>query len=199
MSKRVNRDDIDKFHDYSLYIPTRTLYMGSETVDGDSESGVDALMAARMIKNLSILDTLSADQIHIIMNNPGGEVVHGLAIYDAIKACRSRVLMTVFGHAMSMGSVIFQAADERVMAPNSSMMIHMGYVGVEGHAKTTYRQIEESKRADKTVENMYLEKIREKHPEFSTQRLKGMLDHDTFLTPAQAVELGLADKVLGAE
>ena len=44
---RMNRDDIDKFHDYSIYIPHRTIYMGSEgaTEDDNSEHGVDHLMA----------------------------------------------------------------------------------------------------------------------------------------------------------
>jgi ATP-dependent Clp protease protease subunit len=197
MSQRNrNRDDIDRFHDYGIYLPNRTLYMGSEIVGEDEESGTDALMAERMVKNLHILDAEGSD-IVIIMNNLGGDVMHGLAIYDAIRACKSKVIIKAFGNAMSMGSVILQAADERIMAPNSVQMIHIGSVGSEGHAKTVYRQIEEAKRLDKLVDQIYLEKIREKHPDFTPQRLKGMLDHDTFLTAKQSVELGLADKVLG--
>lgn len=199
MSKRVNRDDIDKFHDYSLYIPARTIYMGSESIDDSVESGVDANMAARQIKNLHILDTLSDEPITIVMNNPGGDVNHGLAIYDAIKACRSRVIVKVFGHAMSMGSVILQAADERIMSPNASQMVHYGSLGVESHAKTVYKVTDEFKRIDKWMEKMYLEKIREKQPHFKMARLQRMLDHDTFLTAEKSVELGLADKVLGED
>lgn len=199
MSKRVNRDDIDKFHDYSLYIPTRTVYMGSESVDDGSESGVDAAMAARVIKNLNILDSLSAEPISIIMNNPGGDVNHGLAIYDAIKACRSHIVMTVFGHAMSMGSIILQAADERIMSPMSSQMIHYGSLGVDKEAKTVYKIVDEFKRIDKWMEKMYMEKIKEKQPQFSLTRLKGMLSHDTFLTAQESVVVGLADKVLGED
>lgn len=190
-----NRDDIDRFHDYGIYMPNRTLYMGSEIVGEDEESGTDALMAERMVKNLHILDK-EGEQIVIIMNNLGGDVMHGLAIYDAIKACKSKVIIKAFGNAMSMGSVILQAADERIMAPNAVQMVHIGYFATSGHAKTTYRQTDEAKRLDKLVETIYLEKIREKHPDFTPQRLKGMLDHDTFLTAKQSIELGLADKVL---
>jgi ATP-dependent Clp protease, protease subunit len=201
MSKRVNRDDIDKFHDYSLHIPSRTLYMGSEHVSDDdfSESGVEATMAERQIKNLHILDNISDDAITIIMNNPGGDVNHGLAIYDAIKACRSHITIKVFGHAMSMGSIILQAADERIMSPNSSQMIHYGSLGVDKEAKTVYKIVEEYKRIDKWMEEMYLEKMKKKQPHFTKARLKGMLLHDTFLTAKQSVELGLADKILGEE
>lgn len=200
MSRRINRDDVDKFHDYSLYIPTRTIYMGSEHMsDEGAENGVDAIMAERQIKNLHILDNISQDEITIILNNPGGDVNHGLAIYDAIRACRSKVTIKVFGYAMSMGSIILQAGDERVMSPTSSQMIHYGAMAIDKEQKTVYKHTEEAKRIDRWMERMYLEKIREKHPQFSVQRLKGMLNHDTFLTAQQSVELGLADKVLGEE
>lgn len=200
MSKRVNRDDIDKFHDYGIYVPKRTIYLGSVNVDSDGgEAGVDASMAERVIKNLTILDTVKEEAITIIMNNPGGDVNHGLAIYDAIKACRSHVTVKVYGYAMSMGSVILQAADNRVMAPNSSQMIHYGEMGVEKHQKTVYKIADEAKRIDRWMEQMYLEKIQAKHPKFTLQRLKQMLNFDTFLTAEQSVELGLADEVSGDE
>ena len=198
-SKRTNRDDVERFHDYGLYLPSRTLYMGSELVGEDYDSGTDALMAERMVKNLHMLDSLVQAPITIIMNNLGGDVMHGLAIYDAIKDCRSQIAIKVFGHAMSMGSIILQAADERIMSPNSVQMMHYGYFNTAGHAKTAYKQTDENKRIDQWMEKMYLEKIREKIEDFSPQRLKGMLDHDCFLTAQKSVELGLADKVLGQE
>lgn len=198
MSKK--HEEIDKFHSYSIYVPTRTLYMGSESINEEHvEGGVDAAMVERTIKNLFILESLSQEPITIIMNNPGGDVNHGLAIYDAIKACRSEVTIRAFGHAMSMGSIILQAGDRRIMAPNASQMIHYGYLGLDGHAKTVYKQAEEFKRIDKWMEKMYLQKINEKLPLFKIGRLQKMLDHDTFLTAQQSVELGLADAILGEE
>lgn len=201
MSKRLNRDDIDKFHDYSLYAPTRTIYMGSENINDDDfdEAGVNATMAERQIKNLHILDAISEEPITIILNNPGGDPNHGLAIYDAIRACRSHVTIKVFGYAMSMGSIILQAADERIMSENASQMIHYGTVALDKHAKTAYKIADESKRIDKWMEQMYLAKMKEKNPHFTLARLQRMLDHDTFLTAKQSVEFGLADKILGEE
>lgn len=198
-SKRPNRDDMDKFHDYSLYVPARTIWMGSELVDEDGESGVDALMAERTIKNLTILESMNKDPITIIMNNPGGDVNHGLAIYDAIKACESTVTIKVFGHAMSMGSIILQAADERIMSPMSSQMIHYGALAVDKEAKTTYKHVDEFKRIDIWMEAMYMDKIREKQAGYKLKKLQEMLSHDTFLTAEESVALGLADKVLGEE
>lgn len=196
---RINRDDVDKFHDYSIYIPTRTLFIGSHDFDEGDESGTDGQMAERLIKNIAILSEMPGDNIVIIMNNPGGDVIHGMAIYDAIAACPKHVTIKVFGHAMSMGSIILQAADERILAPNSRFMIHYGSFGVNAVAKTAYNWAEENKKFDGWMENMYLGKIHEKLPAFKLNKLQKMLDFDTILTPEETIALGLADKVLVRE
>lgn len=199
--KKATHDDIDKFHDYSIHLPTRTLYMGSEHIsDADfSESGTDTSMAERMVKNIHILDHINQEPITIIMNNIGGDPYHGLAIYDAIKAAKSEVIIKVFGHAMSMGSIILQAADERQMAPNSRQMIHYGALTIGGHSKTVDKQAKEEAKINQWMEDMYLQKIHEKQPDFKLKRLQKMCDHDTFLTAEESVALGLADKVIGDE
>jgi len=200
MSKRVNRDDVDKFHDYGLYIPTRTIWMGSEEFDlNDGESGTDGKMAERVVKNLHILEGINKEPITILMNNIGGDEYHGFAMYDAILACKSVVTIKVFGHAMSMGSIILQAADERIMAPTSRQMIHYGTWGVSDHAKTARKWSDEGVKIDQWMEDMYLAKIKEKNTSFTLGALKKMLDHDTFLTAQESVDLGLADKVLNEE
>jgi len=138
---RMRRDDIMYFMDEGLYIPTRTIYIGSTSIEEGEESGVDYLMAEKAIKALHILDSSAAEQpITIILNNPGGDVVHGLAIYDAIRHCRNHVTIKVYGHAMSMGAIILQAADERLMSENSVMMLHYGTNSVDGHTKNVERR-----------------------------------------------------------
>jgi len=200
MSKRLNRDDIDKWHDSGIYIPTRHIYIGSEQSDDDmNESGCDYLMAERAVKNLHVLESLSKEPITILMNNVGGDEYHGFAIYDAIRLCESHVTIKVLGHAMSMGSIILQAADERLMSETSRQMIHYGTWGVHDHAKTTQKWAKEGEKIDKWMEQMYLAKMKEKNPHFTLARLQRMLDHDTFLTAKESVECGLADKVLGEE
>ena len=195
---RVNRDDIDKFHDYSIHVPSRTIYMGSEEHNIEhGESGCDGAMAERMIKNLTILEAISKEPITIIMNNIGGDEYHCFAIIDAIRACESHVKIIVHGHAMSAGSLILQAADDRVMSPHSVQMLHYGTWSSSDHSKTFQKWAAEGNRIDKWMENWYMAKIKEKQPQFSLTRLKNMLDHDTFLTAEQSVALGLADRVLG--
>jgi ATP-dependent Clp protease protease subunit len=195
---KPNNDVIAQFHDYGIYVPTRTLYMGSENVATESdfaESGCDAIMAERMIKNLHVLESLSKEPITIFCNNVGGDEYHCFAIYDSIKACKSHVTIKVRGHAMSAGSIILQAADERIISPSSRQMIHYGTWGVTDHSKTYQKWAEEGRKIDSWMENMYLERIKAKHPMFKLSKIQKMLDHDTFFNAQESVSIGLADKV----
>jgi len=196
MSKRTSKEEIDRFHDYGIYVPSRAIYIGSEIVDADDESGVDALLAERVIKNILVLETQSQDPILIVLNNPGGFQEHGMAIYDKIKACKCHVTIQVFGQASSMASIILQAADERVMSENSVQMIHYGWSSAEGHPKTVDKIVKQGNKTDDWMERMYFARIKEKNPKFKLSKLQKMLDHDTFLSAEESIELGLCDKVL---
>ena len=201
MAKRVNKDDVDRLHDSNLHIPSRTIYIGSEHFSEDlQEAGTDSLMAERIIKNIFLLESISQDPITIIMSNPGGDWYYGMAIYDAIKLAKSHIIMKIYGMGMSMGSIILQAADERVLAPNSRIMIHYGYMGMpETHTKIYQKWSDECKKLDAWQDELFLSKIHKKHKDFKLKKLQKMLDFDTILTAKEAVELGLADKILGEE
>jgi len=201
MATRIFRDDIDKFLEYDIHIPTRTFYMGSCFSYGweGGDSGVDSAMAERVVKGLHILDRLPVNGVNpgitIIMNNPGGNVYHGLAIFDAIQGCENHVTVVATGYVMSMGSIIFQAADERLMTPNAKMMIHHGSDGGEGHTKNFIAWADEAKAIVKWVNDLFLAKMQEKHPDMTYEEVDRMQDFDKYLTAQGAVDLGLADGI----
>lgn len=224
---KLTKDDIDHFMDNDIYLPTRTIWMGSNSSDENGEAGVDYVMAERMGKTLHILDNFDTASrngekpIHIMMNNVGGEVTHGMCIYDAIEGCKNHVTIKVYGHAMSMGSIILQAADRRVMTKNSRIMIHYGYGGVPSHQKTSYQWTNEEKKYDKWMEDLFLEKIgdskitiakyltligkHDKIPKGNAQnklvsidreKLEKMLDFDTIIDAETALALNLIDEII---
>ena len=82
---RINKETLDRWFDYNVDVESRTIYMGSIQSDMDFESGVNSSMAEYFIKGIHMLESKSVDSIIIIMNNPGGDWYHGMAIYDAIK------------------------------------------------------------------------------------------------------------------
>ena len=203
MSKKINRDDVDKFYDYELHIPSRTMYMGSVSIDVDEgESGTDAAMAERLIKGLHILDNAapSGDQpITIIMNNPGGDEYDGLAIYDAIKACKNHVTIKVYGKAMSMGGIILQAADKRIMSRNARFMMHFGTFSMSANAQDVYKWVDENKKVDQLMIDIFMEKMLEKDKGMTEKKIRSMLKADFIVDAKEAVALGLADSVLGED
>ena len=190
------RDDVDTFFEHDVHIPSRTIYMGSAAVyDDGEESGVDVAMAERVVKALHMMDQGEGD-INIIMNNPGGSLIEGYAIYDAIKERKNFITIKVYGKAMSMGTIILQAADKRILTPNCRFMIHYGYSGLPyDHSETNERWSEYMKKEKRHMEDLYLDVIREKHPRFTKAKLKKLLEFDTIMFPEEAVELGLADEI----
>lgn len=184
MSKRLNRDDLDKMFEWGLYLPTRTVYIGSAT-------GIDAGAAELAVKGLHILDAQSAAPITVILNTEGGDWCHGLAIYDAIRACRSPVTVRGTGSVMSAGAVIMQAGDVRILTPSATVMIHYGTDELSGHAKEVARWVAKTARDNTHMEDIFLSKM----PGMSRARLQKLLNFDTILSASEAVAYGLADSV----
>lgn len=169
MTKKLNHDDVSKFFEYGLDIPNRTIYMGEAEYDFDSGggTGVDFKMAERFIKALHILDNTPVGAgkeggITVITNNPGGSWYDGMAIYGAIKGCTNPVTFKMYGYAMSMGSIIPQAADHRIIDEHCRFMIHYGYDGSAGHSKIFSKHGDEGKRVNYMMENIYLDNMLDK-------------------------------------
>jgi ATP-dependent Clp protease protease subunit len=191
MPRKFSRDELEKFHDYEIFVPTRTIYLGSVMADVEGqESGTDAIMAEKLIKNMHFLEQLSKDPITIISNNLGGSWHHGMAIYDTIKNSPCYVTMRGCGHVMSMGSVILQAADERVLTREAVVMVHDGYEGFIGIPKSFESWGRESKRVRERMYEIYAERSG-RPPEYWEE----VCSKDTFMTSHQAVAEGLADRV----
>jgi len=187
-NKKLDKDEVSHFIDNDLYLPTRTVWVGPET---------DVGMAERAIKNLHILDSKSNDPIEVLMTNSGGDFEAGLAIYDAIQLCQSPITIKVFGYAYSMGAVILQAADTRIMTPSSRLMIHYGEDGIpSNHPKIRQKWSKQYDKDNAWMKELFVQKIREKKPELTDAAMEKLLDFDTILSAEQAVEMGLADKVM---
>lgn len=198
---KINKDHVDKWYDYNIDLDNRTIWLGSMgEEDGTGESGVECFLAENIIKGLHLLEKNAPNgdkPIFIILNNPGGDEVEGLAIYDAIKACKNHVTVTVFGKVWSMAGYILQAADERVMAPHSSFMLHEGQRGLPyDHPRIVKRWNEYYDQVDQYCFDIQYNRIKEKNPDFAKKKLEEMLKFDTILTPQETIDLGLADKIL---
>lgn len=171
------------------------------------EPGVEYMMATRVIKNLHILLKQSRTKpVTLHLHSCGGIWEEGMAIYDTIKAMPYKTTIITYTHARSMSSIILQAADKRLMLPNSSFMFHYGGLWVGGEAKTVYSNVDFTKHTDEIMLDIYLQAIRKskskKFKSYTDEKLKtylrSMMDKkgDVYLTAKEAVEWGFADGIL---
>ena len=95
------------------------------------------------------------------------------------------------GYAYSIASVIMQAADRRVMGLGTSILIHNMWMTVSGNAEQLRKAADDLDVLMEANRTIYLERAK-----ISEDELISMMDAETYLTPEQAVEKGLADEVL---
>jgi len=181
-------DQTEHAHQNEVYFPKRRVWLTGE---------VNEKMYQIASKNLCILDNSSGD-IFIEINSEGGDLSAAKGIYDRIKCCQNRVNIEVYGSAFSSASLILQAADTRMMAPHADLMLHIGQNGTPmDHPTNNERASEYLKLMDEWMMRVYWKRIKEKRPRFTLNQTKELLKFDTYLTPKQALELGLIDTIGG--
>jgi ATP-dependent Clp protease, protease subunit len=143
--------------------------------------------------------------IHFYINSPGGLVTAGLSIYDTMQFIKPDVCTYVMGQAASMGSFLAQAGapGKRFVLPESRTMIHRVSSGTPSTRGSVHvqelefedarRTFEESKRINKRLTELY---VRHNTKGKTYDQMFEAMKFDTFLSAAEAVSWGLADKVL---
>ena len=142
-------------------------------------------------KQIAGLDT---DAINIHLNSYGGEVSEGLAIYNALKQHKAKVRTYCDGFACSIASVIFMAGDERIMSNASMLMVHNPWTYTEGNAQELRKTAEDLDKMSQASVNAYMESV-----SITEDEVKQLLDDETWLTPAEALEYGFATAVTGKD
>ena len=185
----MSKDNIlDQVHDKNIDMRRRTIWV---------HGSIDEDIFEKFSKNMHMLEQTNGE-ITIRFCSEGGHVSYGWGIYDIILASKNYVKVIVESKCESMATVILQAADERIMYSNSRMMIHIGTEEyAEQHPEDIKRWKEWSEKDEKKTEKIYLDKIKEKKPRYTRKQLQNLLTFDTIMTPKQAIELGLADKIYG--
>ena len=159
-------------------------------MDGPIDERVSSVLTAQLL----FLESQDAKKdITLYINSPGGLVTAGMAIYDTMQYISADIQTVVVGQACSMGSLLASAGTKgkRLMLPHSRHMIHQPLGGASGQATDVEIRANELLRW-KTE----LTKIYEKTTGQPLQKLKDDMERDKFMTPEEAVEYGLADKIV---
>lgn len=198
---------MENLHLYNVDTKQREIYLHGQHGSFDEDPGVDYRMATSFIKNIRALDASKSDPILIHMHSLGGNWGDGIAIFDAIKLCRSHVTMLVYGQAESMSSIILQAADTRVMMPSSYFMSHYGssdcsgsYLDAQNWAK--FEQVILEHMLDIYTEKCVKGKFfKEHYKQVTSDKVKGYIRRklrsgDWYLNAHESVYYGFADAVI---
>jgi ATP-dependent Clp protease protease subunit len=160
------------------------------------EGEVHDQMANLIVAQLLFLESENPDKdISLYINSPGGSVTAGMAIYDAMQFIKPDVSTIVMGQACSMGSLLAQAGakDKRLILPNARHMIHQPSGGARGQATDMEIQVREILEMKKNLTGIYV-KHNSKGKQFD--ELAKDMERDFFMSAQQAVDYGLADKIL---
>ncbi len=132
-------------------------------------------------------------QISLYINSPGGLVTAGLGIYDTMQYIKPEVSTLCIGQAASMGSFLLAAGTKgkRFSLPNSRIMVHQPSAGFQGQATDIEIHANEVLSLKKRLNEIY-----SKHTNKSVDEIKSALERDNFMTPDNAKDFGLIDKVV---
>ena len=170
---------------YSRLLKDRIIFIGS---------AIDDVVANLVIAQMLFLQQEDADRdISVYINSPGGIVTAGLAIYDTMQFVKPDISTYCMGQATSMGAVLLAAGTKgkRMALPNSRVMIHQPWGGVQGQASDINIQAKEIlKMRDRINE------ILAKHTGQKLEKIKKDTDRDYFMAAKEAEEYGLIDEVI---
>jgi ATP-dependent Clp protease protease subunit len=185
---------------YDIY--SRLLKERIVMLNGPVEDHVANLIVAQLL----FLESENPEKdISLFINSPGGLVSAGLAIYDTMQFIKPDVATYVMGQAASMGSFLAQAgaAGKRFVLPESRTMIHRVSSGTPSTRGSVHvqelqfedakRTFEESQRINKRLTELY---VRHNTKGKTYEEMFETMKFDTFLSATQAVEWGLADKII---
>lgn len=163
------------------------LYLYGEIASGSSWWGDEVTPKSFKsdMDNLGNIDTLN-----IYVNSPGGDVFAGHAIACMIKRCSAQTVAHVDGLAASMASAVVCACNKVIMPANTMLMIHNPWTRMMGNANDFRKRAGDLDKIGESTMSIYRAKTN-----LSDEKLKELLDSETWLTAQEAKELGFCDEL----
>lgn len=158
--------------------------------------GISTEMSHVIVAQLLFLESEDPDtDISMFINSPGGEVTAGMAIYDTMQFIKPDVATFAMGQVCSMGSLLAQAgaSGKRFILPNTRHMIHQPSGGARGQATDMLIQVEEILKMKKFLTQLY---VNHNSADKKFDELSKDMERDFFMSAQEAVDYGLADKVI---
>ncbi|MFH1771930.1 MAG: ATP-dependent Clp endopeptidase proteolytic subunit ClpP [Candidatus Omnitrophota bacterium] len=170
---------------YSRLLKDRIIFVGT-SIDDSIANVVIAQMLFLQMEDMN-------KDINLYINTPGGAITAGLAIYDTMQFVKCEVATYCVGQAASLGALLLCAGanGKRFTLPNSRIMVHQPWGGVQGTAEDISIQTKEILRLREKVNE-----ILSKHTGKTVDKIKEDTDRDYFMTSHEAKDYGIVDEVI---
>ena len=179
--RKMNVTQMDVF---SRLMQDRIIFLGTE-IDSDVANIINA--------QLLWLDSMSDDEIVMMINSPGGVCYDGLAIIDTMKYISSPVTTQCVGMAASMGAVILSGGEKghRFALPHSRVMIHQPLGGARGQATDILIEAEQIKILKEELCGILAENTNQ-----SLDKVLEDCERDHWMIAQEAKEYGIIDDII---
>ncbi|MDD4939793.1 MAG: ATP-dependent Clp endopeptidase proteolytic subunit ClpP [Candidatus Omnitrophica bacterium] len=170
---------------YSRLLKDRIVFIGTP---------IDDIVANLLIAQLLFLQMEDMNKdINVYINSPGGSVTAGLAIYDTLQFVKPDVATYCVGQASSMGALLLCAGTKgkRFALPNSRIMIHQPWGGIQGPAEDISRHAKEILKLRDNINEIIAH-----HTKQSLEKIQKDTDRDYFMSAEEAREYGIVDEVI---
>ena len=176
------------FDIFSRLLRERIIFLGTP---------IDDMVANLIVAQMLLLDSENPEKdIMLYINSPGGSVTAGFAIYDTMQHIRADVSTICLGQAASMGAFLLAAGtkDKRMALPHSRVLIHQPLGGAQGQATDIEIQAAEIIRIKKSLNEILAANTGQ-----SLKKIEKDTDRDYIMTPQEALEYGMIDKVVSRD
>ncbi|HIS73544.1 TPA: ATP-dependent Clp endopeptidase proteolytic subunit ClpP [Candidatus Galligastranaerophilus intestinavium] len=176
------------FDIFSRLLRERIIFLGTP---------IDDMVANLVVAQMLLLDSENPEKdIMLYINSPGGSVTAGFAIYDTMQHIRSDVSTICLGQAASMGAFLLSSGTKgkRLALPHSRILIHQPLGGAQGQATDIEIQANEIIRIKKSLNNILANNTGQ-----PLKKIEKDTDRDYIMTPEEAVEYGMIDRVITLE
>ena len=173
------------FDIFSRLLRERIIFLGT---------AIDDMVANLVVAQLLLLDSENPEKdIMLYINSPGGSVTAGFAIYDTMQHIRADVSTICLGQAASMGAFLLSSGTKgkRMALPHSRVLIHQPLGGAQGQATDIEIQAQEILRIKKTLNEILASNTGQ-----ALSKIEKDTDRDYIMTPEEALEYGMIDKVI---
>ncbi len=176
------------FDIFSRLLRERIIFLGTP---------IDDMVANLVVAQLLLLDSENPEKdIMLYINSPGGSVTAGFAIYDTMQHIRADVSTICLGQAASMGAFLLSSGTKgkRMALPHSRVLIHQPLGGAQGQATDIEIQAAEIIRIKKSLNEILASNTGQ-----SIKKIEKDTDRDYIMTPQEALEYGMIDKVVSRD